>query len=179
MSLIELKRLLGEWRTRLHRVHDVIQPPQWTGQDWTQFACSLYKLVKQYGNSWSADGTDYWDIRWDLREGGELICQVEEKEEINTLVVAQTGGFVKEIECYTWFYVEFDKESSLVADPYWVDGNWKEALAMILLPHQMAAGFYLTSSSVPLNTHLLSDVNTTSQETWDRVQQPAEPVSYS
>ncbi|MFH1067313.1 MAG: hypothetical protein V1746_05375 [bacterium] len=153
--MLELKRIVGEWRTRLHRVQHILQPPQWTSHDWTCFAKALYALVKKYGNSWSGEGVEYWDIRWTLREGGELICQVEEKETQNSLVVAQSGGFARGVECYTWFYSEFSKEGNFMAEPYWVDGSWKEALAMILLPHQIAAGFYLTGSSVPLHTHLL------------------------
>ena len=159
MSLVELKRIFGEWRTRLQRAYDVLQPEQWSEHDWHHFSRALYTLVKRYGNSWAEEGSNYWDIRWALKEGGELICQVEEKDSCNTLVVAQSGGFAEGVDCYTWFYGEYDKEGNFMAEPYWVDGNWKEALSMILLPHQMAAGFYLSNSSVPLNTLLLGDAD--------------------
>ncbi|MFZ5806170.1 MAG: hypothetical protein ACOY3I_03040 [Verrucomicrobiota bacterium] len=154
-SLVEFKRIFGEWRIRLQRVREIVQPPQWTDHDWLHFSRSLYMLVKRYGSSWSSDAVHYWDVRWELRDGGELICQIEEKEDFNSLVVAQSGGFAEGVESYTWFYGEFNKRGDFLAEPYWVDGNWKEALSMILLPHQMAAGFYLTSSSVPIHTNLL------------------------
>lgn len=159
MTAVELRRLFHEWRTRLHRVQQVLQPPQWTERDWLHFSRALYILVKKYGSTWQTETVHYWDIRWQLREGGELICQVEEEPQSHrrSLVVAQTGGFVEGVESYTWFYGELNEDGNFVGNPYWVDGNWKDALAMILLPHQMAAGFYLADSSVPLKHLMLGD----------------------
>lgn len=165
MSFVEFKRLLEEWRTRLHRVQQVLNPPQWAEADWARFSKALYLFVKKYGTTWHSESQDerdgaqgvvhYWDVRWNLREGGELICQVEEELDAcrRCLLVAQSGGFAKGREHYTWFYAEFNEHGSFIGTPYWVDGNWKEALSMILLPQQMAAGFYLTgggASTQPL-----------------------------
>lgn len=173
MAFVEFKRILMEWRTRFQRVHDILQPPQWTDHDWGHFSRALFKLVKRYGHSWSEKDIHYWDVRWELREGGELICQIEETADMDSLVVAQSGGFAEGVDCYTWFYGEFNKEGRFIAEPYWVDGSWKEALSMILLPHQMAAGFYLTNSSVPLNVNMLLD----SSECQDKKEKPSEQKS--
>lgn len=159
MTLVELKRIFEEWRVRLNRARDVLQPPSWSEDDWRHFARALSLLVKKYGATWDTEGITYWDIRWDLKEGGELICQVEENAntELRSLVVSQAGGFAGESEHYTWFYAEFGQGWEFVGEPYWVDGNWKEALAMILLPHQMAAGFYLNNSTIPVPTLYLAE----------------------
>lgn len=159
-SLVELKRLFSEWRIRLQRVQDVLQPPMWTEGDWNQFARALYMLVQKYGSTWKQEGVDYWDIRWDLREGGNLICQVEEEPGRRSLVVAQVGGFAGQVEHYTWFYAELTDDGHFAGEPYWVDGMWKDALAMILLPHRMAAGFYLSDSSTAYYNNLLADSRT-------------------
>lgn len=168
MSFIEFKRLLEEWRTRLHRVQQILSPPQWSEADWNRFSRALYILVKKYGTTWQSDSqkqkqdeyeeskgqpehiVHYWDVRWSLREGGELICQVEEEPAVSrrSILVAQSGGFAKGREHYTWFYGEFNEHGSFIGTPYWVDGNWKEALSMILLPQQVGAGFYLTGGGV-------------------------------
>lgn len=157
MTVVELKRLYQEWRTRLQRVQQIIQPPQWSVAEWNHFAKALFVLVKKYGSTWSDRSIDYWDVRWTLKDGGELVCQIEEDSSTGrrALVVAQTGGFASGVENYTWLYVEFDESGQFTGNPYWVDGNWKDALAMILLPHQMAAGFYLTGSSIPAHSLLL------------------------
>lgn len=157
MTLIELRRVFAEWRMRLQRVQSVLQPPSWTREDWQQFARALYLLVKKYGTTWASEEITYWDLRWDLKEGGELICQVEENQgnSERSLVVAQSGGFANAVEHYTWFFGELNDKGLFVGEPYWVDGNWKEALAMILLPHRMAAGFYLSDSKVPVQPLML------------------------
>lgn len=156
MTLLELKRLYDEWRIRLRRVRDIVQPPAWSVDDWHRFAVALYVVVKRYGNHWQEETTLFWDIRWDLEGGGQLICQVEEasEPEQKSLVVAQKGGFADGYDNYTWFYAEFGQSGSFIGDPYWVDGNWKDALAMILLPQQMAAGFYLQGGGLS-QQHLL------------------------
>lgn len=159
MTLIELRRVFAEWRLRLQRVQHVLKPPDWTAEDWAQFSKALYLLIKKYGTTWTSEPISYWDLRWDLKEGGELICQVEENATSGerTLVVAQSGGFANQVEHYTWFFAELNDEGHFVGDPYWVDGNWKEALAMILLPHRMAAGFYLSDSKAPMGGMLLEN----------------------
>jgi hypothetical protein len=84
-----------------------------------------------------------------LQDGGELICQAEDGSDgRKTLVVAQQGGFAEGLENYTWFYGEFGQTGDFLGNPYWVDGTWKEALAMMLLPQQAGAGFYLGSGNV-------------------------------
>jgi hypothetical protein len=78
-----------------------------------------------------------------------LICQAEDGTEgKKTLVVAQTGGFAEGLDNYTWFYGEFGQTGDFLGNPYWVDGTWKEALAMMLLPQQAGAGFYLSGGNV-------------------------------
>jgi len=156
MSGVELKRLYAEWRMRLQRVQQVLQPPAWSRQDWNRFAQALTLVIHKYGSSWTTGPAQFWDIRWELQGGGKLICQVEEiPGQKRALVVAQEGGFSEGYENYTWFYGEFGGNGDFLGDPYWVDGTWKDALAMILLPQQMAAGFYLADSSVPLQSQLL------------------------
>ena len=169
MTLIELRRLFDEWRIRLQRVQQVLQPPAWTEEEWRSFSRALYLLIKKYGSTWSDNGVDYADLRWDLREGGQLVCQVEERNggEEKSLVVAQAGGFAQGVEHYTWFYGLFNGQWRFIDPPYWVDGSWKEALAMIILPQQMAAGFYLSNSSTPVQYTLLQDATASTK--------PAEP----
>ena len=62
--------------------------------------------------------------------------------------MAQQGGFAEGLDNYTWFYGEFGQTGDFLGNPYWVDGTWKEALAMMLLPQQAGAGFYLGNGSV-------------------------------
>lgn len=156
MTVVEFRRLFYEWRIRLQRVQSVLQPPSWSEQDWNHFARALSHVIQKYGSTWEADGVSYWDIRWDVNNGGQLICQFEKAEDgRKSLVVAQSGGFAEGFENYTWFYAEFGEDGSFLGDPYWIDGNWKDALAMILLPQQMGAGFYLNNSATPLQNPLL------------------------
>ena len=106
-------------------------------------------MVKAYGSTWKEGESTFWDVRWTLQDGGELICQTEMGDDgRQTLVVAQTGGFAEGLENYTWFYGEFGQTGDFLGTPYWVDGTWKEALAMMMLPQQAAAGFYLTGGNV-------------------------------
>ncbi|MFQ3670150.1 MAG: hypothetical protein SNJ84_01680 [Verrucomicrobiia bacterium] len=147
MSVVELKRLFQEWRIRVERARQILQPPSWTVEEWNRFARALALVIHRYGTHWQTDATLFWDIRWDLQDGGCLICQLEEiPGEKRALVVAQQGGFSEGHDNYTWFYAEFGQGGEFLGQPYWVDGNWKDALAMILLPQQMAAGFYLADS---------------------------------
>lgn len=156
MSMMEFKRLCSEWRIRFQRIQQIVQPQTWSVDEWNRFCRSLVFVIQKYGNTWDQEGSTYWDIRWEVQGDAELVCQVEEvSDEKLSLVVAQCGGFVGKEDNYTWLYVEFGKTGDFLGEPYWVDGNWKDALAMVLLPQQMAAGFYLQSPSAALQTHLL------------------------
>jgi hypothetical protein len=165
MSLIELRRLFEEWRIRLQRVKHVLQPPAWTEREWHHFSKALYLLIKKYGSTWTDGGVDYADLRWDLKEGGQLICQVEERNEgrEKSIVVAQSGGFAEGVDHYTWYYGLFNEQWRFIDPPYWVDGSWREALAMIILPQQMAAGFYLGAGSAQMQAMLLQESNESSK----------------
>lgn len=157
MSVVEFKRLFQEWRIRLERARQVLQPPVWSVEEWNRFARALALAVHRHGTHWESGGTRFWDIRWELHDGGKLICQVEEvPSEKRSLVVAQQGGFSEGHENYTWFYAEFGQNGDFLGQPYWVDGNWRDALAMILLPQQMAAGFYLADGPAQVSAGLLS-----------------------
>lgn len=157
MNLVELKRLYSEWSIKLQRVQEIVNPTPWTEGQWNQFARALSFIVQKYGNTWEEDITEYWDIRWDLQNGGELICQVEEvKDQKFSLTVAQRGGFATDVDEYIWFYSELSEQGDFLGEPFWVEGNWKDALAMILLPHQAASTFYLGDSTVPMHNHLLT-----------------------
>ena len=148
ISTLELRRIFTEWRTRLQRVQAILQPPRWEENEWTKFGRALVELLHQHGTTWTAELHTYWDLRWNLRDGGELICQAEAIDgEKLSLVVAQTGGWVRETESYTWFWMEFNPEGELLRDPYWVEGTWKEALMTLLLPYQYQAGYYLTGAA--------------------------------
>lgn len=140
---IELRRIVSEWRNRAQRIREILNPPVWSAADWKVFACSLAILVQKHGEHWEDEDRAVWDIRWSIREGGELICQVEQVAgESVSVVVAQQGGFAGD-ESYTWLWVEFDRNGEFVREPYWVDGTWKDALVALLLPFSMRAGFYL------------------------------------
>lgn len=145
LSVVELRRIMAEWRTRWSRVRDVLAPPQWDENDWRRFSQGVTLLVIDHGQSWIIDPNTYWDMRWKLQGGGELIAQVEHiPQQKTTLIVAQQGGFAEGVvNSYTWLWAEFDMEGNFLKDPYWVDGTWKEALTMLLLPFQKQAGFYL------------------------------------
>ncbi|MBI4025917.1 MAG: hypothetical protein HY360_13105 [Verrucomicrobia bacterium] len=148
ISILELRRILADWRTRFQRIQAILSPPAWTETDWKKFGRALAGLLQRYGATWTVAPRTYWDLRWNLRDGGELICQAESLPgEKLSLVVAQTGGFVQEVESYTWFWAEFDPDGEFIRDPYWVEGTWKEALTALLLPYQYQAGYYLAGSA--------------------------------
>lgn len=146
LSTVELRRLFSEWRWRLKRVQAVLQPPVWSEEEWRQFAQALTLLLQEHGAAWTNGECRYWDLRWQIREGGELICQAEQRGgDTLTLVVAQTGGFAEEVGSYTWLWAEFGNDGHFSRDPYWIDGTWKEALIGLLLPYQYRSNFYLAA----------------------------------
>ena len=146
ISSVELRRILAEWRVRLHRVKDILQPSAWSEQEWRHFCQSLALLVRERGRSWIIEPKVYWDLRWKLQDGGELVCQVEHVPgEKTSLVVAQNGGFAEEVGSYTWLWAEFGPDGHFSRDPYWVDGMWKDALIGLLLPYQYRSNFYLAA----------------------------------
>ena len=153
ISLVELNRLFHEWRQRLKRVQAIIQPPVWSEEEWRQFAQALTLLLQQHGTAWVNGEVQYWDLRWQLREGGELICQAEQHgSEKLSLVVAQTGGFAAQAGSYTWLWAEFGSDGHFSRDPYWVDGSWKDALIGLLLPYQYRSNFYIEApTATPQN----------------------------
>lgn len=156
MSLVELRRHFAEWRIKLQRIQQVLQPPSWAPEEWNHFAKMVVTVTTKYGRTWTQEPTDYWDLRWDLQEGGQLVCQFEETKDVKkSLVIAQYGGFADGTENYIWFYAEFNDLGGFIGEPYWVDGSWKDALAMILMPQKMAAGFYLTDAGAPIQNALL------------------------
>jgi hypothetical protein len=148
ISTLELRRIFVEWKTRLQRVQAILSPQNLDETDWKKFGRALVGLVQRHGATWTNEPTTYWDLRWNLRDGGQLICQAESiPGQKISLVVAQTGGFVQEVDSYTWFWVEFNPEGEFIRDPYWVDGNWREALLTLLMPYQYAGGLYLTGTA--------------------------------
>lgn len=148
ISGIELRRIYTEWRTRLQRVQAILKPPTWSESDWKRFGRSLVGLLRRHGATWTVEPKTYWDLRWRLTDGGELICQAESiPNEKISVVVAQMGGFVQGVESYTWFWAEFTPEGEFIRDPYWVEGTWKDALATLLMPYQYRAGYYLTGTA--------------------------------
>ncbi len=151
MSLVELKRTFSEWRIRFQRARDVMQPAVWSDEEWNELALTLVAVVRKYGKQWEDGGTDYWDLRWELIEGGELACQFEDSPgQKRSLVVAQYGGFADGTDNYIWFYGEFNEHGTFIGHPYYVNGSWKDALAMILMPHKMSSTFYLADAGAPM-----------------------------
>jgi hypothetical protein len=135
MSPVELRRILAEWRMRVQRVKTILQPASLDEDEWRQFSQNLALLVREHGQSWIIDPNVYWDLRWNLQDGGSLVCQIEHiPGEKTSLVVAQNGGFATEVGSYTWLWAEFNMEGNFARDPYWVDGSWREALTALLLP---------------------------------------------
>ncbi len=172
ISALELRRVFVEWRTRLHRVKTILQPPQWSENDWKRFGRGMIELLQRHGATWTVDAKTYWDLRWHLRDGGELICQVEGvSNERVSLVVAQMGGFVQEVESYTWFWAELDSEGEFTRDPYWVEGTWREALTTLLMPYQYQAGYYLTGSAPTPSSLMLSNGDPPGEESVDAPKQ--------
>jgi hypothetical protein len=158
MSPVEMRRILAEWRLRLQRIKDIVQPATWAEPEWRQFSQALALLVRQHGRSWIIDPNVYWDLRWNLQEGGELICQVEHVPgEKTSLVVAQNGGFAEQVGSYTWLWAEFNMEGNFARDPYWVDGTWKDALTTLLLPLDRQSSFMLAGRAETPNSLLLQD----------------------
>ena len=144
MSPVELRRIIAEWRLRVSRVKNILQPPSWSDREWRQFAQALALLVRDHGRSWILDPNVYWDLRWKLQDGGELVCQVEHiPTQKTSLVVAQTGGFAAEVGSYTWLWAEFNMDGDFARDPYWVEGTWKEALTTLLLPLDRQSSYLL------------------------------------
>jgi hypothetical protein len=163
MTPIEFKRLFSEWRVKLQRVQQILQPQVWSKEEWADFARLLAGMIRKYGANWQNQDKEFWDIRWDLQEGGQLACQLEAVQgEKLSMVVAQYGGFADGTENYIWFYCDFNQNGQFVGEPFWVEGNWKDALAMILMPHKMSTGFYLSNgSSNQLTQHLLAQSGST------------------
>jgi hypothetical protein len=158
ISPVEMRRIWGEWRVRLQRIKDIVQPASWAEPEWRQFSQALALLVRQHGRSWIVDPKVYWDLRWNLQEGGELICQVEHVPgEKTSLVVAQNGGFAEAVGSYTWLWAEFNMAGDFARDPYWVDGSWKDALATLLLPLERQSSFLLNGLAATPDALLLQE----------------------
>ncbi len=144
MSPVELQRILAEWRVRLKRAKEILQPPSWNEKEWRQFSQALALMVRDHGRSWIIDPNVYWDLRWNLQNGGELVCQIEHiPGERTSLVVAQNGGFAEAVGSYTWLWAEFDMSGNFSRDPYWVEGTWKDALTAFLIPLDRQSSYLL------------------------------------
>lgn len=153
-----MRRIVAEWRVRIQRIKDIVQPPSWDEPQWRQFSQALALLTRQHGRSWIIDPKVYWDLRWNLQEGGELICQVEHVPgEKTSLVVAQNGGFAEDIGSYTWLWAEFNMEGNFARDPYWVDGTWKDALTTLLLPLERQSNYLLAGMAQTPDSLLLQE----------------------
>jgi hypothetical protein len=158
ISPVEMRRIVGEWRVRLQRIKDIVQPAAWNEPEWRQFSQALALLVREHGRSWIVDPNVYWDLRWKLQDGGELICQVEHVPgEKTSLVVAQNGGFAEHVGSYTWLWAEFNMEGNFARDPYWVDGTWKDALATLLLPLERQSNYLLAGMTATPDSLLLQE----------------------
>ena len=158
ISPVEMRRILAEWRVRLQRIKEIVQPPSWDEPEWRQFSQALALLVRQHGRSWIIDPNVYWDLRWKLQDGGELICQVEHVPgEKTSLVVAQNGGFAEQVGSYTWLWAEFNMEGNFARDPYWVEGTWKDALTTLLLPLERQSNYLLAGMAETPNSLLLQE----------------------
>jgi hypothetical protein len=148
ISPLELRRIFHEWRLKFHRIQAILKPVEFSDTDWNKFGRAIVGLLQRHGSSWSQENRTYWDLRWNLQDGGQLICQAESVEHQKiSLVVAQMGGFVQDVDSYTWFWVEFDMKGQFIRDPYWVDGTWREALMTLLMPLQYSTGYYLSGSA--------------------------------
>ncbi|QSR87375.1 hypothetical protein EM20IM_03335 [Candidatus Methylacidiphilum infernorum] len=147
MSLFtELRRISQDWSIRIQRAKSILFPAPWKEEKWLEFCKSLCLFIQERGTSWEQDGKLYWDLRCRLNDGGELVCQVEQDgHEKISLAVAQTGGFVEPGENYIWLFVELNKEGRFLKDPYFVDGVWKEAFLIFLLPRHKQAAFFLSA----------------------------------
>jgi FeS assembly protein IscX len=158
ISPVELHRILSEWRVRLHRAKEILQPPSWSEKEWRQFSQALALMVRDHGRSWIIDPNVYWDLRWNLQDGGELVCQIEHiPGEKTSLVVAQNGGFAEAVGSYTWLWAEFDMEGNFARDPYWVEGTWKDALTAFLLPLDRQSTYLLAGRAETPDSLLLQN----------------------
>ena len=158
ISPVEMRRILAEWRLRMSRVKDILQPPTWSEKEWRQFSQALALMVRDHGRSWIIDPNVYWDLRWRLQDGAELVCQIEHiPGEKTSLVVAQNGGFASEVGSYTWLWAEFNMEGNFSRDPYWVEGTWKDALTSLLLPLDRQASYLLAGRAETPDALLLQD----------------------
>jgi len=158
ISPVELHRILAEWRVRLQRAKDILQPPVWNEKEWRQFSQALALMVRDHGRSWIIDPNVYWDLRWNLQDGGELVCQIEHVPgEKTSLVVAQNGGFAESIGSYTWLWAEFNMEGAFSRDPYWVEGTWKDALTAFLVPLDRQSAYLLAGRAETPDSLLLQD----------------------
>ena len=158
ISPVELHRILAEWRVRLQRAKEILQPPTWNEKEWRQFSQALALMVRDHGRSWIIDPKVYWDLRWNLQEGGELVCQIEHTPgEKTSLVVAQNGGFAESVGSYTWLWAEFNMEGNFARDPYWVEGTWKDALTALLVPLDRQGAYLLAGRAETPDSLLLQD----------------------
>ena len=158
ISPVELHRILAEWRLRLMRAKEILQPPVWNEKEWRQFSQALALMVRDHGRSWIIDPNVYWDLRWNLQDGGELVCQIEHiPGEKTSLVVAQNGGFAQSVGSYTWLWAEFDLEGNFSRDPYWVEGTWKDALTALLVPLDRQSAYLLAGRAETPDSLLLQD----------------------
>jgi hypothetical protein len=158
ISPVEMRRIFAEWRVRLERVKDILQPPTWDEEEWRKFSQGLALLVREHGKSWIIEPNVYWDLRWKLQDGGELVCQVEHiPGEKTSLVVAQNGGFAEEVGSYTWLWAEFDLDGEFARDPYWVNGTWKDALTALLVPLDGQASYLLAGRAETPAALMLQD----------------------
>jgi FeS assembly protein IscX len=158
ISPVELHRILAEWRVRLQRAKEILQPPAWNEKEWRQFSQALALMVRDHGRSWIIDPNVYWDLRWNLQDGGELVCQIEHiPGEKTSLVVAQNGGFAESVGSYTWLWAEFNTEGNFARDPYWVEGTWKDALTAFLLPLDRQSAYLLAGRAETPDSLLLQD----------------------
>jgi FeS assembly protein IscX len=158
ISPVELSRIFSEWRVRLHRAREILQPPTWSEKEWRQFSQALALMVRDHGRSWIIDPKVYWDLRWNLQDGGELVCQIEHTPgEKTSLVVAQNGGFAQSVGSYTWLWAEFNLEGEFSRDPYWVDGSWKDALTAFLLPLERQTSYLLAGRAQTPDALLLQE----------------------
>jgi FeS assembly protein IscX len=158
ISPVELRRILAEWRIRIQRAKEILQPPTWSEQEWRQFAQALALMVRDHGRSWIIEPKVYWDLRWNLQDGGELVCQIEHTpSEKTSLVVAQNGGFAHEVGSYTWLWAEFNMDGNFSRDPYWVEGTWKDALTALLLPLDRQSSYLLAGRAQTPDSLLLQE----------------------
>jgi len=158
ISPVELRRIFAEWRLRMQRAKDILQPPTWNETEWRKFSQALALLVRDHGRSWIIDPNVYWDLRWRLQDGAELVCQIEHiPGEKTSLVVAQNGGFATEVGSYTWLWAEFNMEGNFSRDPYWVEGTWKEALTTLLMPLDRQASYLLAGRADTPDSLLLQE----------------------